>query len=156
MIAKKHLILVAVGACVLGLVGFASQKKQVERPLKGIMQLTGVITLSSDGIPLSLVVDGAGQCDPGGPVTSLGIGVLPYEGAEVFFVKATITAANGDQLFTEAADPALTVITGGTGRFEGASGSFTIVYTKLEYRDGPFPGILILDMEGLTEGTITY
>ena len=153
MIAKKHLILIAVGACVLGLVGFASQKKPAERPLKGTIQVTGVITLC-EGIPLSAVADGAGKCDPLGQMTSLGIGFLAESG--YFSLTGIMTTANGDQLFWEAAGPDLTVFTGGTGRFEGASGGYTVEYTKFEYRDGPFPGIVILDMEGLVEGTITY
>ncbi|HOB99896.1 MAG TPA: hypothetical protein PKM43_14290 [Verrucomicrobiota bacterium] len=154
MIAKKPLILIAVGACVLGLVGFASQKKQVERPLKATVQVTVVITLDSGGIPLSAVADGAGKCDPLGQMTSLGIGIMAESG--YFFLTGTMTTANGDQLFWESAGPDLTVFTGGTGRFEGASGGYTVEYTKFEYRDGPFPGIVILDAEGLAEGTIAY
>ena len=53
----------------LGLVGFASQGKQVARPVKGIAHVTFVITLGEQG-PLSAVSDALGQLSHIGPVTS--------------------------------------------------------------------------------------
>jgi len=47
------------------------------------------------------------------------------------------------------------VVTGGTGRLEGASGSIGSEMVKDELRAGPFPGIALREGTGLLEGTIT-
>jgi len=71
--------------------------------------------------------------------------------------KTVHTAANGDQLFEEALVEVgvgwVSVFTGGTGRFENASGHLEAVYT---YRLPPTgdPPIAIFGFEG--SGTITY
>jgi hypothetical protein len=154
MITKKHLTFIAVGACILLVCGLGSQKNPVERPVKGYAHATAVITFGEQG-PLSVVSDGFGEFSHLGPFTSLAIGVPDPSGD--FFLKGTTKAANGDQLFWQALGQDVMVITGGTGRFAGASGILTCVYNEpTEFRDGPVPWIMIAEATGLIEGTITY
>ena len=70
----------------------------------------------------------------------------------------TLTAANGDKLFLDMqgsgvpTDPTKTVakftVTGGTGRFEGATGSFT-ADNEFDFAVNlPFPNSYVADIEG--------
>ena len=76
----------------------------------------------------------------------------------------TITAANGDALTTEAVGvidgtaftfTAVETITGGTGRFAGASGSFTLSGAITEIND-PGTGIITIPLTVSSNGTISY
>jgi len=123
---KKHVVLVSLLTCILGLAGVASQKNPVERPLKAVGTYQIVISLV-DG---SMVITGSGDSTLGGHFTSYleGTTVMGPNGPVPVSGVGTITMANGDQLFyeTHAAGPSnITTITGGTGRFEGASGTAT-------------------------------
>ena len=69
-----------------------------------------------------------------------------------------IIAANGDEIFFDSPTTTLQgIITGGTGRFAGASGEFNIV--KLEQTGmelDPVAGTLTLSFVWTATGTITY
>lgn len=112
----------------------------VERPfaLKG----TGVATIitNESGIPIGAIPTGSGTATHLGQWTVTGNvkytpdsnGVLHSSG------EATITAANGDKLQTQidgildpvaGMDQGVFYFVGGTGRFEGASGSANFVVT---------------------------
>jgi hypothetical protein len=91
--------------------------KQVVRPLK--MQATSQAVVS--------LVDGSLEAKAWGVATHLGR--YTVEGAGYFIDgklidEGVIVAANGDKIFYTH-DSGTVTLTGGTGRFEGASGGFT-------------------------------
>jgi len=117
-------MLVSLLTCVLGLSAVSSQKNPVERPLKALGTYQIVISLV-DG---SMVATGSGHSTLGGQFTSHleGLAIITPNGPVPVSGIGTITMANGDQLLfeTHAEGPNnITTITGGTGRFEGASGT---------------------------------
>jgi hypothetical protein len=66
------------------------------------------------------------------------------------------TAANGDIVYWEYTDPVVT-LTGGTGRFEGASGSFTETVISEVWEAHPdFPWLWRRTASLSGSGTITY
>lgn len=139
---KRHSSLATVSLAVLAtlsLAGPAAAGKQV--PFKG--DLEGNYTVAIDpGPPPVGTFDGSGE----GNATHLGkftytfphqvnFGTLPPTGEGTY----TFTAANGDTLeaefvgFSKPVEPGFVLVTeeatiiGGTGRFAGASGEFTII-----------------------------
>ena len=72
-----------------------------------------------------------------------------------FFANGVLTAANGDQIFWEENGTPEIVMTGGTGRFQGITGSFA--FTKFDVQgitvEYPIVSVMV-SFEG--EGTITY
>ena len=125
--------------------------------------------VGSDPIGLNIVGSGSGEATHLGQFTAtwefdITFGVGPSPGTRHF------VAANGDELWTEAtgsgtppdADPNFNqtvveahVITGGTGRFAGATGSFTVERMVYDVRpgvnlvtSGSFSGYIILVPEG--------
>ena len=140
----------------LSLVGPAAAGEQV--PFSGTLE--GSFTATQDAPPaINRQLDATGQASLLGAFTysfphSVDRSVFPATGVGV----ATFTAANGDQVFATISGHATPIgngilagveigtITGGTGRFAGASGSFVIER--------------LIDTVGLTtvgsfEGTIT-
>ena len=85
-IGNKHLMVIAVAACVLALSGIGSQKKPVERLVKGIALATAVITRGAEA-PLSIVSDGEGRFSHAGPYTTLAIGVPDAFAPGGFLIK---------------------------------------------------------------------
>ena len=150
MIAKKHVVAVAVGACLLGLPSLSSQKNPVERPLKARIDLSVVLFLNADNVPVYAETSAWGQA------THVGLCTSHAEGPPNL-LEGVMTAANGDQIFWVAYDQVEVHITGGTGRFEGAAGSWISIYpTELVFVPGPDPGTLVAEGPVLLEGTITY
>jgi len=145
MFARKALMIIALGACILGLSGFGSQKNLVQRPYKARGQVTGVIDLNKGTMEVSGVAY----------ATHLGF-VTSYAKGAPNALKGTVTAANGDKLFWESYDPLTVVFTGGTGRFMGATGGYVAVDQQMVPRPNPPPGQMIIDVTFLVEGTITY
>ena len=109
-------------------------------PFKGTLHATEEIVSTPGSPPVSFVADGSG----GGIATHLGLFTLTWE-FTVIIANGTgsgpvhFIAANGDELFTTAAgtsEPTSTpgvfhimevqTITGGTGRFANATGSFIV------------------------------
>lgn len=137
---------------------FAAPVAQVGVPFQGSLQAT-----ETDTVPAPydiLYVDGNGS----GNVTHLGhyqvhftsiVDTATLTGPDV----ATFVAADGDSLSALGAGQALTTdfvnfaivehysITGGTGRFAGATGSFTVVrqlYAPTGVSTGSFDGTIVL------------
>jgi len=150
---KNHVMLVSLLTCILGLSGIASQKTPVERPLKALAQYQIVFNLI-DG---TYVATGSGYVTHGGNFTSRleGEWIMTDDGPVAITGQGTITMANGDQLFFESQPDGSDAITGGTGRFEGASGSTTTqmvgdpVFTIGE-------DTISMEATGRTEGTVSY
>jgi hypothetical protein len=153
MITKKRVILVSLLSCVLGLTGIASQKNPVERPLKALDQYQIVFNLD-DG---TYMAKGSGHVTHGGNFTSHleGEWIWIDEVPVAITGLGTITMANGDQLLFESQPDGSDAITGGTGRFDGASGS-----TTTQMVGDPIVTIgedtITMEATGRTEGTVSY
>ena len=154
MIANQHLMAIGLGACLLGLSALGSQKNPVERPFKGHGYATGIATLDEHGAIVAWEASGEAR------FTHLGQATLRAEGhvneSGVLFIEVVATAANGDQLFY-GGSPGQTLIyfSGGTGRFEGALGSF-IEEDEVVWTPGPGPRRRTADITASFEGTISY
>ena len=137
------------------LAGSAAAEKEV--PFHGTIQ---GIEITDVQFP-KLFVDGSGS----GKATHLGCFTVTYDVVVDFpthttFGSSVFTAANGDNVFTdiigsgtptENPDVHIVVevhtITGGTGRFAGASGSFTRTFflnLVTGLTDGSFDGIIVI------------
>lgn len=83
---------------------------------------------------------------------------MAYAGAPDPADKGYIIAANGDVIFFDMPSQLHGVITGGTGRFEGASGEFSIPTepTLVGMKPGPVLGTAILCFVWAGTGTISY
>ena len=151
-----------VGYTVLGLTVCAlawptalSAKDQVERPFKLRNDFT---TVNYTPFPSVGVLEGTGWATHLGSFTAKGNLVGYVESGDALF-RGSFTSVNGDEVFWDAyvnVGVSYTVIlTGGTGRFQNASGGFEAVYT---YRTmdpfPPVPGIDVLVTFG-SEGTGT-
>jgi hypothetical protein len=111
-----------------------------DRPIQGSGSGTTVVDLGT----LAFVTDGTGTVSHLGQTTVHIDGVLTPTGPSTFTVAGplTLTAANGDQLFGDfsgsgtnvasggSTGTTATTITGGTGRFTGASGSVSGPFTQ--------------------------
>lgn len=111
-----------------------------DRPIQGNGSGTTVVDLGT----LAFVTDGTGTVSHLGQTTVHIDGVLTPTGPSTFTVAGplTLTAANGDQLFGDfigsgenvasggSTGSTATTITGGTGRFTGASGSVSGPFTQ--------------------------
>jgi hypothetical protein len=133
-------MLISTGLMILLLAGGdAWAKDQVERPFK--IQAASTMVLNPD---YSYRAEGEGVATHCGRVSMVGWGKMGAGGSGV------ITTANGDEINFDDAPSGVVTIDGGTGRFEGAKGEFTIA-------------ILSQQVEGATitytwtgTGTITY
>ena len=111
-----------------------------DRPIHGNGSGTTVVDLGT----LAFVTDGTGTVSHLGQTTVHIDGVLTPTGPSTFTLAGslTLTAANGDQLFGDfsgsgtnvasggSTGTTATTITGGTGRFTGASGSVSGPFTQ--------------------------
>ena len=111
-----------------------------DRPIQGNGSGTTVLDLGT----LAFVTDGTGTVSHLGQTTVHLDGVLTPTGPSTFTIAGplTLTAANGDQLFGDfsgsgtnvasggSTGTTATTITGGTGRFTGASGSVSGPFTQ--------------------------
>ena len=84
-----------------------------------------------------------------GKFVSVGKYVAPNYGFGILY------AANGDQLFWKDQGGGVVEYIGGTGRFEGATGTFTLNISSMEYVPGP-EGTVCWVLTYTGEGTITY
>jgi len=129
MITKKHAAILALAACSLLIPCALSAKDKVERPFK--IQGQGTIRVN--------LIDASYEATESGRATHTGFFTDEYSGffnLETFmFASATgvLTAPNGDRLFWEELpdQPHVVYMTGGTGRFTGATGTFTYTTTDL-------------------------
>jgi hypothetical protein len=153
MIAKKHVVAVAVGACLLGLPSLSSQKNPVERPAKGVIHLTAVIDLE-DG---SFVATSVGHSTHAGRTTHTATGFMDLETGAIISSSGIIIASNGDEIWFKSLPDGTPVIWGGTGRFEGATGTQTLVEMwDLEVTFDPETNTRTMSYSARLEGTITY
>ena len=109
-----------------------------DRPIQGSGSGTTVLEIAT----LAFVTDGTGTVSHLGQTTVHIDGVLTPTSPNTFTLAGslTLTAANGDQLFGDfsgsgtgfggSTGTTVTTITGGTGRFTGASGSVSGPFTQ--------------------------
>jgi len=124
-------------------------KNSVTRPFKMEAQSELVLTVA-DGSYKSKAWINASHCGQ-----SVGSGEGFFEGGGT----GNIIAANGDEIsFVMPADgTGRSIITGGTGRFAGASGEFKdVAMAQTGMEPGPEPGTVKLSFVWSAVGTITY
>ncbi len=149
----RGLFALLVCALVLPVVG--SLKNPVERPFKFTNDFT---TVNYTPFPSVAVLEGTGWATHLGSLTANAELVRYVASGDALF-RGSFTSANGDELFWDAfVNPGVSytvIFTGGTGRFQNASGGFEAVYT---YRTmdpyPPVPGTDVLVTFG-SEGTGT-
>lgn len=137
-----------------------------DRPVKISQSGTTTFTPTS-AAGGTLFTEQAGIASHAGAVTSTFNGTLTFTSPSTFTFTgpATLVAANGDELFgdlsgTGTLTPSGSVlvheltVTGGTGRFEDASGTLTGTTTNVLVSPGPPSNVF--DTESSLEGTISY
>ena len=147
--------LFALVVCALVLPAVGSLKNPVERPFKFRNDST---TVNYTPFPSIALLEGTGWATHLGSLTAEGVLVGYATSGDAIF-QGLFRSANGDEVFWDAyvnLGVSYTVIfTGGTGRFQNASGGFEVVYT---YRTmdpyPPVPGTDVLVTFG-SEGTGT-
>ena len=167
MRARAFVVLIGVLALIFAVPQVAAAKsKGTDRPLKG--PGSGTTTFDTSTAPFPATGEGTAQMSHLGKVTySLDYTLTPEAGG-TFSLAGTseFVAANGDKFFatfTGSVPPtgpgtsdatANSTITGGTGRFEGASGSFiTTVFTEVTSTVG---STVTADQTLRSRGTISY
>jgi hypothetical protein len=167
MRGRAILILISVVALVIAAPEVAAAKAGgTDRPLKG--PGSGTTTFDTSTVPFPATGEGTARISHLGKTTySLDYTITPGAGG-TFSVAGTaeFVAANGDSVFTsfsgsgQGTGPQTSVatvgstITGGTGRFEGASGSFT---TTVLTETTSVVGTTVTANQTLTSrGTISY
>jgi hypothetical protein len=133
-------LILAVG--VLAPVGALGKAGGTDRPIKGDASGTTVVDLGTP--PLSFTADATGSVAHLGRSTFDLDGVLTPTGPDTFTIAGTVVlvAANDDELFgtftgsgtndaSGSHGTVTTTFTGGTGRFENATGSVTGPFTQV-------------------------
>jgi len=150
MNARKPVTLITLGACILGLSALGSLKNPVTRPLKA----HGRGTLVADLRDGSLEAHTVSQSTLSGLTATESVGAMDLATWTPIWSEGIATAANGDQMFYEMTDPVTCAFTGGTGRFEGVTGSaiqgVSDVVVKVE---GP---VMTMTFNFTLDGTVTY
>jgi hypothetical protein len=150
---KNFLLLLAICAVLVPMTGSAEQ--QVERPWMHHSEQTIILDFSNwlvdPMIPWEIEWQ-SGQATHLGLYTSSGTGTFNLDTGESNG-SGYATAANGDKVYWESG-PSIITWTGGTGPFEGASGSWTDTRTIIS---SVWDGYLLIETAVVTgEGTITY
>lgn len=144
--------LVALAVCALvPVVGAGAKQNPVERPFKMSAQSQMVVTVCAT-FPLGCPY----EAHAWGVASHLGKFTAEEQGTLSLVNGGTMTAANGDLLYyTQPLGSLVVTITGGTGRFAGASGE--LVITILE-QTGPVPdsGTLVTELTWTASGYIVY
>ena len=153
MIANKRLLVIALGASLLGVSAPGSQNSPVERPLKGYGYAKGVFTLDETGAFIAYEAFGGGNWTHLGRCSAHAVGEANEEG--VMELLVTVTAANGDELRYAGSGPGDIVFIGGTGRFEHATGTATQDIDAV-WTPGPAENEVTVEMVFYTEGTLIY
>ncbi len=162
MFKRKRNILLALGLCALVVPMIVLAKDKVERPFKlhgeNCLILDFSNYLNDPIIPFEIEWE-SGQATHLGLYTSSGTGTHNLVTGESN-ASGYATAANGDKVYWEstlqAGGPAIITWTGGTGRFEGASGSWTETSTveSKEWIPDTWLERITYSLSG--SGTITY
>jgi len=143
---SKVLFLFALCLAVCALLPMASSSAsvQVERPI--YVEGTGTILDVMSGPPYTYFSEGVAN--------HIGRHSCVCKLSSLDYGRCLVFAANGDQLYFEMNGGTMT-ITGGTGRFNNASGSWDSVVTSESYSMDPWGGVVAsVTYEG--EGTIVY
>ncbi len=148
----KMVLALAVWAVLLSAIAIA-QNKQNKVPQPRSFEIRGDVTQIVDLTDESTVIEDRGKASHAGRFTSQGIGQWGTEGP--LSGVGVLTSANGDQLFWESAGSTFTM-TGGTGRFEGASGGFTTVPLEVRTSFDSEQNVMIVETSYSGAGTITY
>lgn len=143
--------LAVLAVCAFALTTVASLENPVQRPLKVVGSGTVIVDLSTGEY-----LGGGSVSEHGGRGTHLGLFTNEvsgniYTGGGV----STTTVASGDELFWEDTGPNEIAFIGGTGRFEGCTGGFTLVYSN-EVITFPDENTMIYSFTYVGTGTITY
>ena len=164
MFKTKRNILLALAVCALLLPATASVKNPVERPFKQkgehvlVLDFLNYALYGDPMIPMWIEWE-SGQATHLGLYTSSATGIHNLDTGESN-LSGYVTAANGDKVYWESTEQASSpsiIFTGGTGRFEGASGSMISTGTTLsEEWDTDFPWLLRIRSSLSAIGTITY
>jgi hypothetical protein len=145
-----QLILILMASALLPVMA-SSANDPVARPFKMNAHSQMVVNLI-DG---SFDATAWGQATHCGQTISLGWGMLnPLTGEG--FGEGKIIAANGDKILYDNPTMADSIITGGTGRFEGAVGGFTVTLLSRTASIDPVAGTMTLYFVWTASGSITY
>jgi hypothetical protein len=149
----------ALAVCALLFPALGSQKNPVQRPFKSQSQETVVLCLDENSPDyFKWEAQESGQATHLGRFSGVGSGSCD-PGTYVISGDETLTAANGDQLFLHlegsgSGTGMVDTITGGTGRFEHATGS--ILSHIVSEVDDWGATTLTVTYTIVSEGTITY
>ncbi len=152
MNVKKHTALVGLAVCALALAALGSAKNPVQRSLK----LKAEMVVSVDLTTGSFVSPSWGESTHVGKFTNIGVGLMNPATLETISAEGTVVAANGDKLFWTANGPSGMDISGGTGRFENATGGITWVITVGDVEVDLVTKTMTVYCTYTGEGTITY
>jgi hypothetical protein len=125
-------------------------KNPVTRQIKIVSQYT-ILDFGFERLPWAFYEEGIASHI--GHIHSIGKYVADEETG--FYGFGVMFAANGDQVFWEHPGGNVVYFTGGTGRFQGATGEMTYTVTSSEMVEGP-SGTTSLVNTYIAEGTITY
>jgi hypothetical protein len=132
----------------------ASLNNPVTRPVKVI---EGHLTIVIDPLTGQYQFTDLAWASHVGLAPNSGAGVLNLSTGQFISGSGTIIAANGDTLtWIVGTTPNTVVYTGGTGRFEGATGGLSVVVTSQTLLSVNPDGTLTFLMTYEGEGTITY
>ena len=126
----------------------AQAKDSVPRPFKMQARSQQVWQLDDTGAPVQML-----SAEGWGVATHCGLVTMAMND----WTTGTITAANEDQISFVNIPPRMVVtITGGTGRFDGATGEFTMTILFQEVSIDPAAGTMTIDFTWTASGTISY
>ena len=123
MTTKRHLTLATLAACALVLPATGSIDNPVERPFRSQAVVTWTVNMM-DGSAAGYEI---GVATHGGLYTNESEAIWDLENFVIVSGAGVATVASGEQLFWEMTPdlPMVVQFTGGTGRFENATGSFS-------------------------------
>lgn len=150
-IGSKALAILAL--CALALTTFAGDRNPVTRPFK----VTGdiVFIVSQDPATLGEAVGiSEGQTTPVGKIVVKTAGSYDFETGN-FIGEGVMTTASGDLIYFKMRNLGWVEFTGGTGRFENATGGHTVEPTAPP-EQGEVEGQWVVTFSYTGEGTITY
>ncbi len=149
MIKQKHTTGLVLAVCLLGLPALAGEGEPVTRPHKVSGNATMVVNLQT----WQWQMTDSGQATHIGLWTNTASGGMDATGSQ--YGQGTIVAANGDTIDWVMLGDTVTY-TGGTGRFERASGQATITITSQQPPTFNPDGTMTLQFTYTMSGEITY
>ena len=157
MFKTKRNIVLALALCTLLLPVAVTAKDQVERPFKChgeakiiLDLLSGAWTKTHSGV----ATHAGAYSGPGSGVDSIGSGTVTAANGDTVNWVVAMTVLNLDSANMTAHIEGTVTCTGGTGQFEGASGSVAIVYDGTMEFIGPT--VVKLTLAYRATGRITY